>query len=550
MGRNMNWLVSLLLLFQACLALTLIPESAATRNECAHIPAGLICWYADRFDLYRVNPPLPRMLATLPLLFEPDISLEFIGLADDNPATRQEFTISRFFADTNALNYHAIICRARLAGVVWLTLGGFLIWRWALELFGPSAGLMALVLWVAEPMINAHGMLATPDLPATVAGLAVGYTFWRLTRSGSLGDTVLCGTALGVALLTKYTHLLWLPLGLVLFALARADKTGPLYALGSRRQAACLGIIGVTAWLALWTGYSFTGFGSTLGHLTFVSHTFGGASDGTRIFDGSPLGKLPCPLPPAFLSGIDTQQRDFEGTQWCYLRGEWNSSGWWYFYVYGLTVKLTVGLLGLIALAAISWLLRPSGLRPMAWTMIWLPAAAVLVAASLKDGKTMHVRYVLPAVPFLIVAASRLAEPIQRFAARFTTSVAWVLVGLSVASVAMHYHNWLGYFNEFAGGPANGWWHLADSNVDWGQDLVRLKRWLDDNPEARPFRLAYHNYYDYRVYTREMFDPPAQGRPGYVAVDAMSLTRGQGQWLLGAEPIVRIGTSIFIYRIP
>jgi len=153
-------------------------------------------------------------------------------------------------------------------------------------------------------------------------------------------------------------------------------------------------------------------------------------------------------------------------------------------------------------------------------------------------------------VPFLIVAASRLAEPIQRFAARFTTSVAWVLVGLSVASVAMHYHNWLGYFNEFAGGPANGWWHLADSNVDWGQDLVRLKRWLDDNPEARPFRLAYHNYYDYRVYTREMFDPPAQGRPGYVAVDAMSLTRGQGQWLLGAEPIVRIGTSIFIYRIP
>jgi len=40
--------------------------------------------------------------------------------------------------------------------------------------------------------------------------------------------------------------------------------------------------------------------------------------------------------------------------------------------------------------------------------------------------------------------------------------------GLQWQTVAPHY---LAYFNELAGGPANGFKELADSNLDWGQDL-------------------------------------------------------------------------------
>jgi hypothetical protein len=42
----------------------------------------------------------------------------------------------------------------------------------------------------------------------------------------------------------------------------------------------------------------------------------------------------------------------------------------------------------------------------------------------------------------------------------------------SAVSIAPHY---LSYFNSLAGGPETGYARLADSNVDWGQDLPALK---------------------------------------------------------------------------
>ena len=35
--------------------------------------------------------------------------------------------------------------------------------------------------------------------------------------------------------------------------------------------------------------------------------------------------------------------------------------------------------------------------------------------------------------------------------------------------------NYLAYFNLLAGGPAHGYQHLADSSLDWGQDLPALR---------------------------------------------------------------------------
>ena len=38
----------------------------------------------------------------------------------------------------------------------------------------------------------------------------------------------------------------------------------------------------------------------------------------------------------------------------------------------------------------------------------------------------------------------------------------------------------MSYFNELAGGPKNGYTYVTDSNADWGQDLKRLKAYLND----------------------------------------------------------------------
>ena len=55
-------------------------------------------------------------------------------------------------------------------------------------------------------------------------------------------------------------------------------------------------------------------------------------------------------------------------------------------------------------------------------------------------------------------------------------------VGESLA-IAPHY---LAYFNAFAGGPSQGYRHLIDSSLDWGQDLRGLKDWLDRHGGLAP----------------------------------------------------------------
>ena len=84
--------------------------------------------------------------------------------------------------------------------------------------------------------------------------------------------------------------------------------------------------------------------------------------------------------------------------------------------------------------------------------------------------------------------------------------MAWAVV----SSLLVYPHS-LSYFNELAGGPAHGSEHLLDSNIDWGQDLLYLRDWLKEHPEARPLQLAYFGYFDPRVAGIE-FELPPEGR--------------------------------------
>jgi hypothetical protein len=64
-------------------------------------------------------------------------------------------------------------------------------------------------------------------------------------------------------------------------------------------------------------------------------------------------------------------------------------------------------------------------------------------------------------------------------------ALGWVIV-----SSLWIWPNYLTYFNEIVGGPRNGYKHLVDSSLDWGQDLPGLRRYLKTN-ETEPVYLIY-----------------------------------------------------------
>jgi hypothetical protein len=59
-----------------------------------------------------------------------------------------------------------------------------------------------------------------------------------------------------------------------------------------------------------------------------------------------------------------------------------------------------------------------------------------------------------------------------------------------MSSLAVYPHS-ISYFNEIASGPRNGGKYLLDSNINWGQDLLNLKKWLKKDPETQNAEIAY-----------------------------------------------------------
>jgi hypothetical protein len=112
------------------------------------------------------------------------------------------------------------------------------------------------------------------------------------------------------------------------------------------------------------------------------------------------------------------------------------------------------------------------------------------------------------------------------------------LVAWHVAESLAIRPDYLAYFNEAAGGPSKGYTHLADSSLDWGQDLPGLKQWLDrqglQRPGASPVYLSYFGtarpaYYGIQATTLAGFvdrrppEPPVPLRGGVYCISATML---------------------------
>src|SRR5947208_3636865 len=68
-----------------------------TIDEPAHLVAGISHWKFGRFDLYRVNPPLVRLVASLPMLLV-DPKTNWSGFTEA-PYARPEFPLGTVLAN-------------------------------------------------------------------------------------------------------------------------------------------------------------------------------------------------------------------------------------------------------------------------------------------------------------------------------------------------------------------------------------------------------------------------------------------------------------------
>jgi hypothetical protein len=140
-----------------------------------------------------------------------------------------------------------------------------------------------------------------------------------------------------------------------------------------------------------------------------------------------------------------------------------------------MTLKTPLGLwlVMLLAVASLLWL-RP---RPGESSIV-IPLLAFVAFFTLAR-MNYGFRHFLPAYVFMLMWAGRCVAAAVTTRQRWIAAVAWL--GLAVAAVhSIAFHpNYLSYVNF----PRERvWMQMTDSNIDWGQSMRQIARWLDAHP--------------------------------------------------------------------
>lgn len=573
-------------------------QKSPTMDEQNHIARGYAYLRTGDLRLSREHPPLVNVISALPLLIiRPQLPTDHPSWASANwYAFADELLWHASNADGQSIEAQKMVNWARVPIVLLGLLLGMGVYAWAAELHGPVAGLLALALYAFSPNILAHARLATNDLGLACFMFLALYTFWRFMTGPTITGAIAAGVALGLALAAKFSAIILLPILALLVALRAWHRPSTpvqprvetdLVPLSSDERTTVgppagaelfrpepAKPIGPPWWRTFeWKWILYLAALAVIG-LVVVWGIYG--------LERGPLsdGGMSWPM-PSYWSGLETIFKRAEEGNPAFLMGQYSTKGWWYYFPVALLIKTPLSMLLLLALA-LALTARRRSWRAEMWLL--LPAAVyflLLMGSSLNIGY----RHLLPILPLLFVYVSKLAADNSQFIPRNWQSatrlmqfvarngqyaVAIALMSWQALAALSIYPHYLAYFNDIVGGPKNGYKYLVDSNLDWGQDLPALQKYLDTEDldqiylswfgPARPERygIRFRPLPGFPLYqgSAETFGfNPFQPAPGLYAISATNL---QGvvfedhdifAWFREQEPLAQPGYSLFVYRL-
>ncbi len=545
-------LVSLLLLIAFSLQVTSARLKSPTYDEPSYITCGYAFVRLGDLHILVGEPILLNALNALPLLpLNPRFPTDHPSWAGTGFHIISEQFL--WYANDNA---DQLVFVARVPTMLMTTLLITFVYRWGREMLGRWGGLLAATLAAFDPNLLAHGRLAATDLGSTAFIFIASYWLWRLLRQTTWRHVLIAGAFVGLAQSSRFSALVFGPGWAIamLWQVFASRQDGPARGYGLR-LARMVGIglaVILVAYLTIWAVHGFD-VGPVKGVTSFP------------VLAPSYFDELVYILP---------RLRGEEGRQVVgFLRGELYVGGRWQYFPVAFACKTplpTLALLLVSVLLSLRQRVGPDG------QMLWLPPLLYFVVA-LHSKINLGYRYILPVLPFAIVMAARAGAWLAcstatgQWRRRVRVALTTFLLAWAVWDGVSIYPHYLAFFNALAGGPENGWRVLVDSNIDWGQDIKGLKRWMDAHGIER-IRLGfvgethpthYGIQFDPLPSSPDRWQHPlhhdiyyADPAPGLYAISA-NLIQGRNladpdtyRWFREHEPIAKIGYSIFIYDVP
>jgi hypothetical protein len=414
----------------------------------------------------------------------------------------------------------------RAGSMVFALALALLVSMWAGRMFGPTGRLAGLWLAVFDPTLLAHGKQVTSDVAVATFMTAAVYAYWRWRERPRLRTLAACALATAAAIVSKFTGLLLTPILalLVTIDLARGWRKGTPVSprdIGHGLAVACTFAIAVVGLVN--AAYLFRGSFRLASSYQWQS----------EAFRQNVTWPVPVPLPRVFAQGLDysswLQETPDEGRGYNYVLGELNRDGRWYAFPLMVLLKTPLAVFALALLG-----LRSPG-PPGVGALLLVPFAVVMLFFSLCVDPQLGIRYVLPALPLLILAAARGAADARGFRRWL---VPLLLAWQAVSTLSYHPH-FIPYFNELIGRRVNAYKYLADSNLDWEDHGYHIDEFQRRHPEM------------------SITIEPARGKPvpGWILVGANGLVGifvpERFRWLReGFEPVGHVAYSHLLYYIP
>ena len=554
-----------------------------TSDEVFHVPAGYVYWRLGDFTFNAEHPPLAKLLATLPLLVSRPALPSLSGYAG--------LSGHEFCFEANETRAILVPPRLVIAGLGLLL--GLAVYLWGSRLLCPRVGLLAAFLCFLEPNLTAHSSLVTTDVPLTLFFLLAVMALWELTRRITLPRFAAFALAAAAAATTKFSAVLLTPCIAALATLAVLRRGEISWSPGSWRlgrrwappvlrshteKAVALGALLLAALLvcyaAIWAVYGFSFRGPDRADIVHA-RTVPGILEAWRKL-GSTVSPEPYRfvdehrlLPHAYVAGLLGVALHNARGHGAFLLGEGSNEGRPEYFPLAILFKTPLPLLVLLGLGAVL-LVRTRALAAGEVAFLAVPPA-IYLAASMAGNLNIGVRHVLPLYPFMAIVAASVLSSLPRLKPQTRRRLATAVVALAAwhAFEGVRYRpHFLSYFNQLAGGPADGYRVLSDSNVDWGQDLYLLKRWTEAN-DARGLKVAYFGPavpdIDAGIACEYVMAPAlkpnvanrARLRDGDLFAVSATFLAGMGgvtpwdafKFLERYRPVARIGYSIFVYRI-
>jgi 4-amino-4-deoxy-L-arabinose transferase-like glycosyltransferase len=556
-------------------------------DEIAHIPAGYSYITTGDYRLNPEHPPLIKDLAAIPLYLT-GMKFPYEYWKANNPVVNNQWEDGWRFVYRMGNDPELMKVYSHIPVMLLSLLFGFFVFKWAKELYGEKAGILALVLFVFNTNIIAHSRFVTTDMGISFAFFVAMYALYHYLKKPSLKSLFWATFSFAVVLVTKFSAAVMVPTYGIVFLMLLIRKS-------SEKPETYLQKINDPVW---WKriipgilSFAFIGFvGLLFMWLFYLPHTINMPAQVQKdlIVESLPNAgiltdtlvkmsdnQVTKPIGQYFL-GFAMVASHVEGGHDAFLLGQVSNKGWWYYYPVTIAIKTQIALFALLLMAAIFW--RKIEKKDWFTEVFFFTLPAVLLFMGMTGSINLGIRYMLPIYAFLFVFVSKLATKfdwnqirniwnkglkIKKDSwARANTILVTIFVSWYVLAAIFIYPFYLAYFNEFVGGYKNGYKYLTDSNVDWGQDVKRLANYVDDKGIERIYVDVFPGSMPASYFLgNKMIEWHVQnGQPkGWFAVSATfyqnsKLKKGANggmdyAWLDSKKPVEVLGGSILIYDL-